>query len=91
MAGKHYPEAPQWEPLPDLIGLLTQIDNMTTGLVRAEAHAAELREAWEAGRDAAAEGVASAAAKWWPDWIRAKMLIDEIRDLTPPAPKGDDR
>lgn len=33
---KHYrDEAPNWEPLRgDLIGLLTQIDNMTTGLVK---------------------------------------------------------
>ena len=28
-------EAPDWKPLPDLLGVLTQIDNMTTGLVRA--------------------------------------------------------
>lgn len=32
---KHYKvDSPDWEPLPDLIGLLTQIDNMTCGLVR---------------------------------------------------------
>lgn len=30
---KHYKtQAPDWKPLPDLIGVLTQIDNMTTGL-----------------------------------------------------------
>lgn len=33
---KHYrDDAPHWQPLPDLIGVLTQIDNMTTGLARA--------------------------------------------------------
>lgn len=33
---KHYPEITQWRPMSgDLPGLLTQIDNMTTGLVRA--------------------------------------------------------
>lgn len=32
---KHYAEVTQWKPLDDLLGLLTQIDNMTTGLVRA--------------------------------------------------------
>jgi hypothetical protein len=29
-----YPESPQWQPLPDLFGLLTQIDNMFCGLER---------------------------------------------------------
>ncbi|WP_173931351.1 hypothetical protein [Chelativorans sp. Marseille-P2723] len=33
---KHYPDrSPEWAPLPDLMGILTQIDNLTTGLVRA--------------------------------------------------------
>jgi len=33
---KHYPDRwPEWAPLPDLMGILTQIDNLTTGLVRA--------------------------------------------------------
>lgn len=31
---KHYPEVTQWKPLPDTLGLLTQIDNMTSGLTR---------------------------------------------------------
>lgn len=40
LARKHYPEAPQFEPLPDLVGVISQIDNMTTGLVRAHPPAA---------------------------------------------------
>lgn len=32
---KHYAEVTQWKPLPDLLGVLTQIDNMTAGLKRA--------------------------------------------------------
>ena len=32
---KHYPEVTQWKPLPDLLGVLTQIDNMTCGLTKA--------------------------------------------------------
>ncbi len=32
---KHYAEVTQWKPLPDLLGVLTQIDNMTSGLIRA--------------------------------------------------------
>ena len=32
---QHYKDvAPQWKPLDDLMGVLTQIDNMTTGLMR---------------------------------------------------------
>lgn len=32
---KFYKEnAPEWEPCPDLLGVLTQIDNMVCGLVR---------------------------------------------------------
>lgn len=32
---KHWKaDAPEWKPLPDTIGVLTQIDNMTVGLVR---------------------------------------------------------
>ena len=32
---KHYKDAaPQWKPLDDLMGVLTQIDNMTSGLTR---------------------------------------------------------
>ena len=34
---KHYPEVTQWRPLPDLLGVLTQIDNMVSGLARREA------------------------------------------------------
>ncbi len=33
---KHYPQVVQWEPLPDLLGLLTQIDNMAASLVKAD-------------------------------------------------------
>lgn len=36
MSKKFYPEVTQWQPLPDLLGVITQIDNMTTGLVRAQ-------------------------------------------------------
>jgi len=42
MAKKFFPEVTQWKPLPDLLGVITQIDNMTCGLVRAPSEAAEL-------------------------------------------------
>jgi hypothetical protein len=29
---KHYPEVGHWKPLPDMLGVLTQIDNMTAEL-----------------------------------------------------------
>ena len=48
LAARHYPEVDVWRPLSgDLIGLLTQIDNMTSGLsrtARAERAEAALRE-----------------------------------------------
>lgn len=32
---KHYKQdSPDWKPLPDLLGVLTQIDNMITGMER---------------------------------------------------------
>lgn len=31
---KHYAEVTQWRVLPDLLGVLTQIDNMTSGLIK---------------------------------------------------------
>ncbi len=34
---KEYPEAKGWEPLPDVLGILTQIDNMVAGMQRIEA------------------------------------------------------
>lgn len=34
LSEKHFPENKDWAPLPDLLGLLTQIDNMTTALSR---------------------------------------------------------
>lgn len=39
MYRRHYQEdiSPAWTPLPDLLGVLTQIDNMVSGLVRREA------------------------------------------------------
>jgi hypothetical protein len=66
-----------------------------------EAHAAALREAWEAGRDAviaeAKRGIAEIeAVSEQTDYLRAKVfalyqLAENATALTPPAPKGDDR
>ena len=45
LGAKHYPEVTQWKPLTgDLIGLLSQIDNMVTGLTRIDAHLEQLPE-----------------------------------------------
>jgi hypothetical protein len=60
LAIKHYSELHQWKPLPDLIGVLTQIDNMTTGMSRSTlSHStqgeseriAELEHAWNSAQD----------------------------------------
>jgi hypothetical protein len=43
---KHYqPDAPHWRPFPDLLSLLTQIDNMTAGLTRRALYAAPVAQA----------------------------------------------
>lgn len=31
---KHYPDLPDFKPLPDLMGVLTQLDNISTGMAR---------------------------------------------------------
>jgi hypothetical protein len=64
-----------------------------------EAHAAALREWWEAGRDAGAlyhRNLSAAELKRFP--ITGSAIADrhlayaeEIEAITPPAPKGDDR
>jgi hypothetical protein len=42
MHAKNYANiTPYWEPLPDLLGVLTQISNMAAGLTRAASHAPE--------------------------------------------------
>ena len=81
LAARHYPEVNVWRPLSgDLIGLLTQIDNMTTGLsrtARAERLEAALREAQEAAATQNG-GVLSACKKTAA--LRAEM--ERIADLT---------
>lgn len=45
LGGKHYPEVTQWRPLSgDLMGLLSQIDNMTCGLARIDSHLSTVKE-----------------------------------------------
>jgi hypothetical protein len=44
MHAKYYPEVTQWKPLPDTLGLLTQIDNMVSGLVRSNVQAVRAAE-----------------------------------------------
>jgi hypothetical protein len=47
LAAKHWPENTGWSALPDLMGVLSQIDNMTTGLVHKDRLAEVEREALE--------------------------------------------
>lgn len=60
--------APDWKPLTDLLGVLSQIDNMTAGLLsRLDAHTAEqpapdaVAEAWQAMDTAPTDGTKFAA------------------------------
>lgn len=63
MARKFYPEVPQWRPLPDLLGVITQIDHMVTGLVRepqpaqAEPHKTALQSLYDACQTANAKAI----------------------------------
>ena len=43
LASKHFPANPNWQPFPDLLGVISQIDNMTTALV----HKDKINEALE--------------------------------------------
>jgi chromosome segregation ATPase len=52
MAAKGYPDVQQWEPLDDLVGLLTQIDNMVAGIRDRAEKAEQLVATLEAERDA---------------------------------------
>jgi hypothetical protein len=52
---KHYQkEAPNWRPFDDIVGVLTQIDNMVTGLMKKPASAAPALE--ERATDGVKEG-----------------------------------
>jgi hypothetical protein len=54
------------------------------GYVTPSAHAAALRERWEAGRDAVTRLIAARIADWSDGWRRGHMLLDDARALTPP-------
>ncbi|MGN6773139.1 MAG: hypothetical protein ACTHJQ_25320 [Rhizobiaceae bacterium] len=96
---RHYPDrSPEWAPLPDLYGVLTQIDNLSTGLVRAPAEAGVEGDAkrlvpeyaldWLFGQGPDKNGqwfgdVPGKGAFWWRSQFRA-MLEDAA--LTHPSP-----
>jgi len=72
IAEKHYPDrVPEWKPFPDLFGVLTQIDNLTSGMVRAPQEGAGLVKALE----------------WCEDkpgrWVSEGYMILEERPLPP--------
>lgn len=65
---QHFREdAPQWQPLPDLRGLISQIDNMTTGLNRATPHVS----GWIIG---------NSAGDLWRAWVNGCPEWDGDRD-----------
>lgn len=96
---KHYPEAKDWSPLDTTLGVLTQIDNMVTGLCRAQQPAPQdadqLRAENERLRDALTEAegcFAAAEVEGLYDRINAKEFYDDgdiyglvVRRLLPAA------
>ena len=89
---KHYKAvAPQWKPLDDLMGVLTQIDNMTSGLTARQ----------EEQEPVAWEDVLGAIARGWthPEHARKTMDVElavaiakEIQDMyTAPPQQGEKR
>jgi len=69
---QHYREtAPDWRPLEDLRGVLSQIDNMTTGLARKGS-------GWEAGAEAMREKAANHARAQFDDRPRSPDSMDFV-------------
>lgn len=52
LAERHWPENTEWKPLPDTLGVLTQIDNMCTLMDDQKREIERLRSALTAVRDA---------------------------------------
>lgn len=50
LANEHWPDNDSWQPLPTLLGVLTQIDNMTTLMRDQKAEIERLRDAIEYAR-----------------------------------------
>lgn len=53
LSAKHFPPNPDWEPLSDLLGVIYQIDNMTTALV----HKDKINEAFDRAIEAVAKAI----------------------------------
>jgi hypothetical protein len=94
LARKHYPEAANLEPRPDLMGVLSQIDNMTTGLVRAPAPTVSgLTEEERAKLEVVRKRHEAAVSDklWRGDYFRATVHADRafLLSLLPDALKGE--
>lgn len=74
---KHYmKDAPQWKPFDDLIGVLTQIDNMTTGLTRL------------ARQEPVAHSIVAGALFDFMGWLttrRERLVLSSVDNASPAA------
>jgi hypothetical protein len=93
LARKHYPEVPQFEPLSgDMFGLLSQIDNMTTGMMRATPAAAQtpkplvddvtLGMSLEGYPEGSNAKLIALELQQWRKWNAAALTFDEWWDET---------
>ena len=81
---KHWREqSPEWQPLDTIEGVLSQIDNMTVGMVRAEQSSALVKELRQMQREWFADGGESG-----PPTIRGELIGQLLTALRASSPTG---
>jgi len=72
---KHYKDsAPDWTPFSDLMLLLTQIDNMTAGLIRQPQQAEPLVRQWRSMTIQEINDLPEVGGVWWDFGVRDAVL-----------------
>lgn len=87
----HYrKDAPNWQPLPDLRGVISQISNMVTGLTRAADALEPSGDVVERAWNEAIESAAKEAEAWFPANTAAKYttggVVQAIRAMKKEVP-----
>ena len=89
LVAKYYPDNTGWQPLPDLMGLLTQIDNATTGIAefgeRRAIAASQAQVADWRRREMQAIGAAISTRSWH----ELERAYNQLRDKMDAMPRSD--